>query len=224
MIKNLYLTLYNLACCAGWAYVLGLTFQTVNQDRNIDVSTAKLWDIVEIPLKIVQTAAFMEILHAMFGIVRSPVFSTVLQVSSRLALLWMINDLVPETRTHWGFVMMVTSWSLVEVPRYAFYALNLWNAVPDWLFFLRYHLFMVLYPTGISGEVSCMLSALPYVTNGAYAIQMPNDHNVAISLQFMIYLTLVVYVPGSPFMYQNMNNMRKKAYAKKNEAKTLKKD
>ncbi len=47
----------------------------------------------------------------------------------------------------------VCSWALVEVPRYIFYAVNLFTKnVPYPLFFLRYNLFMVLYPSGISGS------------------------------------------------------------------------
>ncbi len=44
------------------------------------------------------------------------------------------------------------SWACVEVPRYTFYAVNLFmDVVPLPLFFLRYNLFMVLYPSGITG-------------------------------------------------------------------------
>jgi hypothetical protein len=36
----------------------------------------------------------------------------------------------------------------VEVPRYLFYAAGLVGSrVPGWLFFLRYNLFIVLYPS-----------------------------------------------------------------------------
>lgn len=47
---------------------------------------------------------------------------------------------------------MVLSWSLVEVPRYLFYLMKLLHlSMPTWLLFLRYNLFIVLYPTGITG-------------------------------------------------------------------------
>jgi very-long-chain (3R)-3-hydroxyacyl-CoA dehydratase len=48
----------------------------------------------------------------------------------------------------------VLSWSLVEIPRYAYYAVNLIapTSIPYFLTFLRYSLFMVLYPSGISGK------------------------------------------------------------------------
>jgi very-long-chain (3R)-3-hydroxyacyl-CoA dehydratase len=50
-------------------------------------------------------------------------------------------------------VLPLRSWACVEVPRYLFYALNIYmDTVPFVLFFLRYNLFFVLYPSGISGE------------------------------------------------------------------------
>ncbi len=81
-------------------------------------------------------------------------------VASRIFCLWAIADLSPQVYGHWGFTMMVTSWSLVEVPRYLFYAVNLIGTVPSPLFFLRYHLFMVLYPTGVLGMTAQHLSPL----------------------------------------------------------------
>jgi very-long-chain (3R)-3-hydroxyacyl-CoA dehydratase len=135
-------------------------------------------------------------------------------VSSRLWLVWGINVLCPDSRYQLGFPLMVFSWGLVEVPRYSFYALNLYDAVPSALFFLRYHLFMVLYPSGVAGEVLCMVSALPFLRAGAYAIQMPNAHNVAVSLYTLVLVVLAVYVPGLPVMYSHMLTQRNRAYAK----------
>lgn len=54
---------------------------------------------------------------------------------------------------HWSVWLVVLSWSLVEVPRYIFYALNLYTEkVLFPVFFLRYNLFAVLYPSGITGN------------------------------------------------------------------------
>ncbi|KAK1929126.1 Very-long-chain (3R)-3-hydroxyacyl-CoA dehydratase hpo-8 [Phytophthora citrophthora] len=157
-LLNLYLLAFNGASCAGWAYVLYLTVSTVlksheaGQDWNQVAQST--WDVVSMPLKVVQTMAVMEIVHAAVGFVRSPLGSTLMQVSSRLWLVWAINVLCPVSRYQFGFPLMVASWGLVEVPRYSFYALNLYNAVPGFLFFLRYHLFMVLYPSGVLGTFS----------------------------------------------------------------------
>ena len=52
---------------------------------------------------------------------------------------------------------MVGSWALVEVPRYLYLAVNTAcksaDMQPPWMLHaLRYNLFMLLYPSGISGE------------------------------------------------------------------------
>ncbi|KAI9911259.1 hypothetical protein PsorP6_009669 [Peronosclerospora sorghi] len=158
--------------------------------------------------------AVMEIVHAAIGFVRSPLGSTLMQVSSRLWLVWSINVLCPDSRYHFDFPLMVTSWGLVEVPRYSFHALNLYDAVPSLLFFLRYNLFMVLYPSGVLGEVLCMLDSLRFLSTGAYAIQLPNTHNISISLYVVVFLVLPVYIPGLPIINGHMLTQRNRAYSK----------
>ncbi|TMW69511.1 hypothetical protein Poli38472_001667 [Pythium oligandrum] len=222
-LLNLYLLAYNAVSAAGWAFVLYLAATTVwasyEQGKDVEAIARATWNAVEWPLKIVQTMAAMEIIHAALGFVRSPLGSTLIQVSSRLWLVWAINELCPISRYQIGFPLMVLSWGLVEVPRYSFYALNLYNLVPSFLFFLRYHLFMVLYPSGVAGEVLCLISALPYLQTGVYAIQMPNAHNVAISLYTVVLMSIVTYIPGLPVMYGHMLTQRNRAYSK-TKAKT----
>jgi Protein tyrosine phosphatase-like protein, PTPLA len=48
---------------------------------------------------------------------------------------------------HWAMALTTVSWALVEVPRYLFYVFNLLGDVPYPLFWLRYSLFALLYPT-----------------------------------------------------------------------------
>ena len=122
------------------------------RDGKIDT----LWEDVHPLLKIVQTAACLEIFHSMVGFVRSPWVTTFMQVFSRVWTLWAVMNISPDAQTSVFFTLACTSWALVEVPRYLFYALNIINAVPYPLFWLRYSLFAILYPTGISGELGCM--------------------------------------------------------------------
>ena len=112
--KDLYLIVYNAACCLGWAYVLALGIPSLL--ASVAASDASLldalknagselyfatpatagWSDESIPslqfvLTLVQSAAVLEIVHAMVGLVRSPVFVTTLQVGSRIVALHMVN-------------------------------------------------------------------------------------------------------------------------------------
>jgi very-long-chain (3R)-3-hydroxyacyl-CoA dehydratase len=76
LIKS-YLVLYNALCIIGWGLV---DFHIINHFLvNGFNHPERLWPVVEMPLKIVQTAAVLEVFHAAFGFVRSPVFVTFVQ-------------------------------------------------------------------------------------------------------------------------------------------------
>lgn len=171
-----------------------------------------VYGIVEIPLKIAQTLAILEIFHSLFRLVRSPVVSCIMQVASRIALLWGICNISPESRQCYGFLLMIISWSTVEVPRYLYYIFGLLNIpCPTILLFLRYHMFMVLYPTGITGEIWCLLKALPRIKSSQiYSIALPNDWNFVFNYYYVMIIALLAYIPGSPFMYNTMLITRNK--------------
>lgn len=196
-VVKLYLFAYNLLSALGWANVLLITVQSLLAG----LSPADFWASVDLPLKVAQTAAFLEILHSLFKLVRSPLLTATLQVGSRLWLLWFYSAVVPECQTHFSLYLMVGSWACVEVPRYLFYSINLYvDKVPFPIFWLRYSLFAVLYPTGVSGELLQMWTSLP-----VYGQTWP-------VFRLVTYFILSLYVPGGPFMYFHMVKQRGKAY------------
>eukprot|EP00274_Cyanoptyche_gloeocystis_P003290 CAMPEP_0196660254 /NCGR_PEP_ID=MMETSP1086-20130531/38842_1 /TAXON_ID=77921 /ORGANISM="Cyanoptyche gloeocystis , Strain SAG4.97" /LENGTH=202 /DNA_ID=CAMNT_0041994577 /DNA_START=140 /DNA_END=748 /DNA_ORIENTATION=+ len=199
----------------GWAYILFKIFSLGGKALNAEL----VYSEIELPLKIFQTGAIMEVFHSAVGLVRAPVFSTFIQVLSRVGVLWGVAHLVPESRETPFFVLMVISWSLVEVPRYLFYACNLLNMVGYPLLWLRYSLFAVLYPTGISGEVGT-ISAAVLATLGTHvlSVSLPNAFNFAFSYPYALIVVLALYVPFSPFMYNHMVIQRRKNLSKQKAA------
>jgi len=100
----------------------------------------------------------------------------------------------------------VGAWALVEIPRYLFYAAAL-NAkgshqINSALFFLRYHLFLVLYPAGITGELLLMYAAYNGLSSATLFARVVLVHHL-------------VYVPMAPFMILNMWRNKKRAYSKR---------
>jgi very-long-chain (3R)-3-hydroxyacyl-CoA dehydratase len=206
-IVKWYLVLYNAVSCIMWAVTLGVILLHVAKKQPVD----KLFDAVHTPLFIAQTLALLELGHSLFGLVRSPFFSTFVQVSSRILLVWGVTAVVPQARVGYGFLLMSLSWSLVEIPRYLFYAVNIITEPPYWLKWLRYSLFAVLYPSGISGEILCIWAALPIVAKtGLFSILMPNAVNFSLDYHYVLWAALAAYVPGSPFMYKHMVAQRAK--------------
>lgn len=85
-----YLILYNTGCMLGWFYLWVLQYQFYTSgfafDKRVIPRSGDFWALIGEPLKWVQTAAVLEIVHSMLGLVRSPVMTTALQGILSLSL------------------------------------------------------------------------------------------------------------------------------------------
>lgn len=117
----------------------------------------------------------------------------------------MVTNLSPTAQSHWSLYLMLGAWASVEVPRYLYYALALLGeaSVPYPLLWLRYSLFVPLYPLGITAELLQLTRA------------MPDLRPLSLGLWYLCALALCLYLPGSPFLYFHMLTQRKAALAKR---------
>uniref|UniRef100_A0A453DZG1 Very-long-chain (3R)-3-hydroxyacyl-CoA dehydratase n=1 Tax=Aegilops tauschii subsp. strangulata TaxID=200361 RepID=A0A453DZG1_AEGTS len=193
-VRRLYLSVYNWVVFVGWAQVLYYAVTAL-----LDGGHEGVYAAVERPLQLAQTAAVMEILHGLVGLVRSPVTATLPQIGSRLFLTWGILWSFPETQSHILVTSLVISWSITEIIRYSFFGLKeTLGFAPSWLLWLRYSTFMILYPTGILSEVGLIYIALPYIkVSEKYFVKMPNKWNFSFDYFYTCAIAIGVYVPGT---------------------------
>lgn len=191
------------------AYVCAQLFQGI---RAGEAGTPALWARAGQALTYAQTAALAEVVHAAVRLVRASPVTTFIQVASRLLVLWGVMILSPEAQSSYAFALCASSWALVEVPRYTYLAVNTLGIQIPPLTWLRYSLFAVLYPTGISGELWTIFAGLPDLyANKVGMIQLPNTMNLALSWPTVLACTVLLYLPGSPHMYGHMLKRRKHA-------------
>ncbi|XP_004288517.1 PREDICTED: very-long-chain (3R)-3-hydroxyacyl-CoA dehydratase PASTICCINO 2A [Fragaria vesca subsp. vesca] len=211
LLRRVYLSLYNWAVFIGWFQVLYLAVKTLWESGHEEVYNA-----VERPLQFAQSAAFLEILHGLVGLVRSPITATLPQISSRLFLIWGILWSFPEVQSHVLVSSLVISWSITEIIRYSFYGMKeSLGFSPSWLQWLRYSTFILLYPIGISSEVGLTYLALPHIKSSEkYCIRMPNKWNFSLEYFNVAVIAIAFYIPGSPHLYRYMLGQRKKVLAK----------
>jgi len=204
MIIKLYLFLYNFVQFLGWSYILFLLVQHYASGGSYET----VWEKIRAPLIIFQNAAAIEVLHALIGLVRSPVPTTLMQVLSRVALT-AVAYLVPQVQTHWGVTLMVGSWAAVEVVRYLYFAVNQYTKeLPYALLWLRYSLFMILYPSGITGELLVLYNSLSYFESTG--LEMFHIGGFGLKIYYVAIFGLFTYVPGGPYMYYHMLKQRSK--------------
>jgi very-long-chain (3R)-3-hydroxyacyl-CoA dehydratase len=110
---------------------------------------------------LVQTGAILEVFHVVLGLVRSPLSTTVMQIASRLFMVWGVANRFEAAQTNPLYASMVLAWSATEVVRYAYYAFGLIGGQPAVLEWLRYTTFYVLYPLGAVSEAFLIYTSLP---------------------------------------------------------------
>ncbi|KAL4932691.1 protein tyrosine phosphatase-like domain-containing protein [Aspergillus undulatus] len=228
-ITRQYLLFYNAANFFGWTV---LTIRTVRHLINQSVTSRSLiFDIPGIfadtyspLLQVTQSLALLEILHSLIGIVRAPVVTTTMQVASRIFVVWGVlypfqSSLIGSGSSFFGFGLgkggdglaelaylgCLLAWGVTEVIRYGFFTMQVnggVETVPGWWQWLRYNMFYILYPIGISSEVTLSYKALTAAKE---------FHPI---YWWFIVAVLAVYVPGSYVMYTHMIKQRRRTAAK----------
>jgi very-long-chain (3R)-3-hydroxyacyl-CoA dehydratase len=191
--KTQYLILYNFVSAILWLIVLGRVVLLVPI-----VGFGRMYPGVGRFAKWTQTMALLEVVHAATGLVRAPISTTTMQVSSRLLLVWGIINNFPYLAKSAIYSSMLIAWSITEVIRYFYFTLSLSGFLPGFITWLRYNTFYVLYPLGISSE--CWL---------IYTAIMP-ARNKRQEYAWVLQLILFVYVPGSYILFTHMMAQKRK--------------
>lgn len=187
-----YLKSYNLILCLGWAAML---IWYLAHDLQFNDTTMLF-------LNIFQGLAILEIFHALLKWVSSPVVTTVIQVSSRIFVLVLINLLNPDEYIHIagvnGLHLIMLAWSITEIIRYGFYFTGLIGKESKLLLTLRYTTFIFLYPMGVTGELLIVFSWM-------------NRDGLKWDIQDIVFAAItLLYVVFFPKMYLHMWSQRKK--------------
>lgn len=106
---------------------------------------------------------------------------------------------------------MIFCWSLTEVIRYGYYTIDqVGLSVPFPVVWLRYSLFIALYPAGVLSELLCIITSMPYFREtGKWSVSLPNRYNFGFDFYLFLFVVLAVYLPGLPMLYQHMLRQRK---------------
>ncbi|KAG9397041.1 Protein-tyrosine phosphatase-like PTPLA [Carpediemonas membranifera] len=221
-VVKLYLTLYNIASFIGWGCGLVFTIQALACKQDFSQSFALAFPYIQI----FQTTMLLEVVHSLIGFVRSPFMTTLMQVLSRIFLVWVIlfptNAVTEAVRVFPSVSTMFIAWSITECVRYSFYAINLWTTVPWPLQWVRYSAFFILYPLGAGSEMVCALyAAYLYLKNPElemFAVPIGST-GYTLKASYLILAGCSTYIPGFPKLYFYMVSQRKKIMRKHREEK-----
>ncbi|EDW75569.1 uncharacterized protein Dwil_GK23928 [Drosophila willistoni] len=208
---KLYLIAYNAVQVGGWSYIL---YQLINyyilQGAEFRAQIT-LWDYTRVAVIIFQNAAFVEILNAAFGLVKSNPVVTTFQVFSRMMVVVGVVMATPTGKVSPGLPIALFAWAITEIIRYGYYALNIVKVVPHFVVFLRYTTFIALYPIGVTGELLCFWWAQSYAKeHSVWSVEMPNKWNATFSYFTLLWIVMLGYIPIFPQLYLHMFAQRRK--------------
>ncbi|KAI1755755.1 PTPLA-domain-containing protein [Xylaria castorea] len=201
-LKTRYLLLYNLLSLLSWTYLTTRVLVHITAGDVTSRSDALLTNVT-----VLQTAAALEVVHALLGLVRSSPATTALQVGGRNLVIWTVMrrfpDLVFSSATgRLGFVGCLLAWGASDVLRYAFFVAQLGSGggrAMGWLRWLRYTAFIPLYPVGFLSEASLVYLALVEGTG------------IGSTYRTYLFVGLLTYIPASYILYTYMFSQRRRA-------------
>lgn len=190
----------------SWGYGLYLCLQMFasGEVKNYRL----LWERCSLVISLFQTYQLVEVLHAAIRFVPSSPIQTFIQILSRLMLVWGILVPLKDARYSVGVPLLLIAWSIAECTRYFYYGFNVYNAAPYLSTWLRYTLFIVLYPMGVSGELITMYHALPVIRRDKFlTFSLPNSFNISFYYDYFIILFMLSYV-HCKYMFASKNVSR----------------
>eukprot|EP00105_Crassostrea_gigas_P000813 XP_011412760.1 PREDICTED: very-long-chain (3R)-3-hydroxyacyl-CoA dehydratase-like [Crassostrea gigas] len=108
------------------------------------------------------------------------------------------------------FFLLLT-WSLIEVVRYPFYMLAVLDKKIYIVTWLRYTLWMPLYPVGIFLEGAVVIMSIPlYEMSQRFCLSLPNNANMAFYFPWLLYAYPPILLIAGYTMLTYMHNQRRK--------------
>jgi len=229
LLVNMYLLAYNFVQTAGWCFCF---FKLITAIQG----NADVWTESGAAFSQFQFLSLMEVVHALVGVTSSSFLTVLNQIASRILVIGVVNchPLQPDMANGQNFslCMMLTAWCLAEIFRYGYFVCKFADLELFVLTWLRYSLFLVLYPVGVAGEVLTLYQTLPTLAGAIGAVDLATTTDPTTVLftncarlvgsltevefaVFVEYLLFPVYFFGLSFMYTHMLGQRKRVLSRR---------
>ncbi|PAA87355.1 hypothetical protein BOX15_Mlig030674g1 [Macrostomum lignano] len=209
---KLYLFLYNMFQWVGFCYVFHVSLYSYLRAGS-KAQRQEAFASIRPQLCMVQLAASLEILNAALGWVRSGVLATGMQVFGRGMILFMLVLPYEELQRMEPVLWLAVTWSAVEVVRYPYYILAVLGQESGLVTWLRYTMWIPLYPLGFVLEGLVMLAALPRVMEERwYSVELPNKFNMSFDFSLFLRVYMVGFLVGAYALMSHMYAQRKKKF------------
>uniref|UniRef100_A0A672YDM7 Very-long-chain (3R)-3-hydroxyacyl-CoA dehydratase n=1 Tax=Sphaeramia orbicularis TaxID=375764 RepID=A0A672YDM7_9TELE len=166
-----------------------------------------------------QILASVEVLNAAFGVVRTRVLPSLIQVVGRNFILFIIFGSLEEMQNKPVVFFVFYLWSSIEIIRYPFYLLSYCDIEWKTLTWLRYTVWIPLYPLGVLAEAVAVIQAIPmFDETKLFSIPLPKPIGTSVSFSYILYIYLVLMVLGLYINFCHLYKLRMRRIHTKKKA------
>lgn len=163
-----------------------------------------------------QILATVEVLNATFGLVKTSVIPTLVQVVGRNFVLFIIFGSLEEMHNKPVVFFVFYLWSAIEIFRYPFYMLGCFNTEWKTLTWLRYTVWIPLYPLGVTAEAVAVIQSIPiFDKTKLFSIPLPQAVGASISFSHFLHIYLVLMFLGLFINFRHLYKQRKRRFRTK---------
>lgn len=208
-LKKGYLFMYNLVQFLGFSWIfVNMTVRLfiLGQDSFYDT-----FHTIADMMYFCQMMAVAEVINPLVGLVKTGVFPAMIQVVGRNVILFVIFGSLEEMQNKSVVFFVFYLWSTIEIFRYPFYMLACIDT--DWklLTWLRYSIWMPLYPLGVLAEAIAVIQSLPvFDETRLYSIPLPTVLGSSFSFSFTLKIYLVLMFLGLFINFRHLFRQRRR--------------
>ncbi|XP_063170398.1 very-long-chain (3R)-3-hydroxyacyl-CoA dehydratase 3 [Candoia aspera] len=213
-LKRGYLFMYNLVQFLGFSWIfVNMTVRLFMLGKD---SFSDTFHMSGDMMYFCQMFTFMEIVNALIGLVRAPLTTVCFQIFGRNFVLFIVLGSVEEMQSKAVVFFIFYIWSMVEIFRYPYYMLSCIDIEWKILTWLRYSVWMPLYPLGILAEAVAVIQAIPiFNSTGRFSFTLHYPLNITIPFSVFLQLHLVFLFLAPFILFRHLYKQRKRHLAPK---------
>lgn len=211
-LKKGYLFMYNLVQFLGFSWIfVNMTVRLfiLGQDSFYDTfhTTADM-------MYFCQMMAVLEVINPLLGLVRTGVYPAMIQVTGRNVILFVIFGTLEEMQNQPVVFFVFYLWSSIEIFRYPFYMLACMGTEWRLLTWLRYSLWIPLYPLGVLSEAVAVVQSLPvFDDTRRFSLPLPlGAVGGSVSFSYVLQMYLVLMFLGLFINFRHLFKQRRRRF------------
>ncbi|GFS58403.1 very-long-chain [Trichonephila clavipes] len=202
--RKIYLFLYNLSQFIGFLYILIVL--NIEYAKEGPVFMERAYELMRTAFTFCQVLQVLEVIHPLLGYTAGSALPSFLQVFGRMFMLFGMINAEPRIQSKPAVFYLLYVYCVSEVIRYPYYMLRVYNIDVGLLTWLRYTVWIALYPLGFLCEGIIILRNIPYFEETLkYSVFLPNKWNF--SFYFPSIMRLYLLLGLFPLLYTAMTHM-----------------